>query len=229
MSLDLVLNDLSFVPCASRQQAQERMSELMQTITYLGAMGVKGSMRYSPVLFNQSLSSDYSVTDWINDSQVDRDTRRKFLTTATKSPFLADEPLAEAKNLGYEFTFGGEQCDAFGAAYLLDAPAISLNTNACWQTEALKIQISQLVEHSEDIVEFESAIVHAATPTHALAHQNWIRQRLSSPIKTGTDIWTNRQMLYPRIEFCVEVEKQLRLISLPSDLKQIQYRLEALQ
>lgn len=229
MSLDMVLNELSFVPLSSRREAQEKMSELMQIVAYLSVMEVRGALRYSPVLFSHALYSGYTVADWINDSQVDRETRRKFLTTATKSPFLADEPLAEARKSGYEFAFESRECEALGAAYLLDVPALSLDSGACWQSEKLEIQITQIDGNSGEVLEFDGEIIHVAKPEHTKAHQEWIRRRLSSPVKTGVDIWINRNTLYPKLEFCVEVEKQLQQISLASDLKQIQYRLEALQ
>ena len=228
MSLDLVLNDLSFVPLDSRPQAQEKMSGLMQTVAVFELIEVRGALRHSPNLYSTELVDGYTVHDWIFESPNET-ARLLFKSKATKSPFLADEPLAEAKSSGYEFTFNGNTCEALGAAYLLDVPALSLDSAACWREKKLGIQVSHLDESSGEISTSDCEIVHAATLEHTKAHRDWIRQRLSSPIKAGADIWSNRQTLYPNLEFCIEVEKQLQRISMPSHLHQIQRRLEALE
>lgn len=203
------------------------MNELVQTLSVFGALGVQGALRCSNSLFQASLYVDYSVAHWSIDPQIEQDAKTLFKTKATKYPFLQDEPLAESRQLGCSFQMNGMACEALGAAYLLNLPALSLLSDPIWNVEKISIQIEEINEDGE-IAQFEDEINHAAIPSHVLSHQEWFQEQLVSPIKKGTDLWDNRQILFPTLEFCVEVENQLQQLLMPAHLRQVRIRLESL-
>ncbi len=203
------------------------MSNLVQTLSVFGALGVEGSLRYSDSLFSFALYENYTVAHWSVDSQVEQDAKTLFKTKAAKSPFLQDEPLAEARKIGCDFLINGTHCEALGAAYLLGLPALSLMSHSVWDAEKIAIQVQEIDEQGE-LNQSVHEVIHAASASHVLTHRGWLQEQLSSPLKKGTDLWSNRKILFPNLEFCVEVERQLEKLLMPAHLHQVRVRLEAL-
>jgi len=103
--------------------------------------------------------------------------------------------------LGCDLKLNGRTCDALGAAFLLDIPAISLLSEERWNVERVSAQFEE-IDDSGELTSEEVEIIHASSVAHIKLHQDWVKQRLSTPIKSGLDLWANKQVLFPNLEFC---------------------------
>ncbi len=88
MDLEMALNELSLrSPADDISTARKWMSDLLSTISLATTHGVKKIIHVDRNLFNVPLAQDYPIVRWLNDSQIDKDTRRFFKTLTTKLSF----------------------------------------------------------------------------------------------------------------------------------------------
>jgi hypothetical protein len=214
MDLEMVLNELSLqVPAADIPTARKLMSELINTVRTATSHGVKKVIRTHTEFQSTILAPDYPVARWRNDNAVDREARRFFITLITKAPFLADvsDPkLEDAVSLS-EFTHQGIPASGLGIAYLLETLALSLASQQCWDCSRLQMDFKQLDENG-DVIEEIIEIIHASRSKHIQEHANWIQKRIRTGVKDGLELWKRREELFPNIEFCDNVSKQLQNI-----------------
>lgn len=218
MELEMVLNELSLrVPAEDRYIARERMSDFIKMVVTATSHGVKRTIRTHSNLDSLELASGYPVARWRNDIDVDRDARRFFTTLVTKSPFLddvLDPDIHNSFDLS-DFFHNGDRAFGLGVAFLLEAFAVSIQSEACWYVPRLQLTISQMGDDGEvtDIIE---EIPHASISDHVYEHLNWIKKRLEydkqSVIHKGIDIWNHKDQWFPHLYFCEKVEEQLQTL-----------------
>lgn len=210
--MDLILNELSFDhPAPDQYKAMESMSGLVATIRQAKTDGVNGSLRVDASFYSIHLAPQYTVPDWMNDRQVDRDERLFFKMQATKSPYLSDLPAQENIALGYECTYQQQKTLGGCVAYLLEAPLVSILSEPCWDTHQLQVTVTQLADG--ELLNEEVVLRHVSRPTHFDYHRTWINQKRTINITTGDELWSQRQNIYPALVFCESVENQIRQVN----------------
>lgn len=223
MDLELVLNELSFrLPASDYETARQRMTGLLDTIRAAAHYGVKRSLHIVRDLHALELAPGYPVARWLNDGQVDRDSRTFFRTLATHLSYIEDLP---------EYLYQETEAKGLGFAFKHDHLALSLESETCWCSSYLEIEIRYLeLDEFDQLVSDFAQVRHACTPEHVGEHDAWIKSRTRIPIHNGSDIWNNRNELYPSLQFCESVGGQLQDI-LPGDirLKQIMKTLSELE
>lgn len=155
----------------------------------------------------------YPVARWMNDAEVDRETRRYFRSLATKAPYLRDvndANILDSYSLS-DFSYERRKATGLGIAFLLDALAISFRSHASWETHALQLFVEQLQENSE-IARHIVSVRHACLNEHVLQHREWIRKRIQVDIKSGADLSLYCQALYPHLRFCVSTIAQMQVL-----------------
>lgn len=219
MDLEMVLNELSFrVSATDNATARRRMNGLLQTIHEATRHGVKRSLHSVRDVFSLEIAPNYPVGRWLNDRQVDRDTRSFFRTLATHLSYIGDLP---------EYCFQEEQSKGLGFALLHDYLALSLDSEACWRTSYVEIEIRylELDESDQLVTEFEQ-VTHASSPEHVEMHTGWINERSAILVRKGADIWDYRGDLYPSLQFCEVVGEQLKTLQPGDDrMKQVMKKL----
>jgi hypothetical protein len=211
MDLEMVLNELSLQPPANdKVAARQRMIELVETLSTATRLGVKRVLRTHRDLKYEELGPDYLVANWMNDNGVDREARRYFLNLATKAPYLVDvaDSTIEDRADASDFFFEEDRALGLGAAFLLDSLAISFRSTPRWHFHRLGVKWVQLDDEGEIIDEMVE-VLHACSKDHVLEHAEWIRKRLSGPIRDGSDLWERREILFPNLQFCESVAPQL--------------------
>lgn len=214
MDLEMVLNEASLhTPAADISKARQLMSELITTVRTATSQGVKKVIRTQSDFQSTLLASDYPVARWRNDNEVDREARRFFRTLTTKAPFLADvsdSKLEDTVNLS-EFKHQGTPANGLGIAYLLETLALSLVSEQCWDCSRLKMELRRLDENGEIIDEIVE-IIHASRSKHVQEHVDWIKKRIRTGVNDGVELWNRREELFPNLELCDAVSKQLQNI-----------------
>jgi putative addiction module killer protein len=183
MAVEMVLNDLSLItPVSSQGLARAIMTELIEVLSTAKIYGVK-TLRTQDNLYELLLAPDYPVSRWLNDGQVEREERSFFrgkLDTIT--PLLAeinDQTIKENEELS-DFKYQGKPAYALGIAHLLQAIAISFNSESQWDCDRLNLEIIKLDNSMDEMILVNNTeqIVHASRREHILTHQVWIESCL---------------------------------------------------
>ncbi len=214
MEIDLILNELSLQnPAPNEQIARQLMSCLIQTIKAVKAQSVKINLRTKDNFHTTILAPNYPLRCWFNDKEVDQVERSFIKTLATKTPFSSDltnlEILDIENNVGLsEFRHQGEPAIGLAIAHVLAAIAISLLSEERWNCSHLQLQVSQIDDHGKLIDEIVE-IIHASSSNHVKEHAAWIQNRIRIGVINGSELWNRREELFPNLEFCENVGKQM--------------------
>ncbi len=171
---------------------------------------MKPILRTHSEFYATVLASDYSLSDWLRDKNVDREELR-FILLSTKTPFLADIKNSEIedRNLRSEFCCEGELSEGLGIAFLLESLALSVRSEARWELSSLVLKATWL-EDDNDLYSETVAVIHASRLEHLQEHVAWIQNRLRTGVRDGFDLWNRRKELFPNLEFCEDVGKQMQ-------------------
>ena len=85
--LEMILNELSLQPAGDRYAARQWMNTFVQTIKAAVSQGITRSLRTQRIFYDTVLAIDYPLRRWLNDDDVDRESRRYILRLSTKAPF----------------------------------------------------------------------------------------------------------------------------------------------
>lgn len=225
MDLDMVLNELSFhSPAHNEETARQRMSGLLDTTRAAVAQGVKRNLHIDRNINLHSLeiAPSYPVARWLNDGLVDRDLRSYFRSLATKLSYIEDLP---------EYVHQDQQARGLGFAYQNDHLAISLNSDDCWCSNHVELEIRYLeLNEFDELISEWVEVRHACNPEHIDEHVDWINRRIASNIRSGTDIWNRRDELFPHLQFCDSVGVQLNgILANDARIGPIRKRLDELE
>lgn len=211
MDLEMVLNELSLrTPAADIQTARQLMSGLISTVRVATTSGVKRVLRTHSDLNTIELAPGYPVARWRNDNAVDREERSFFRTLTAKAPFWTDV-AQEIKN---DFDLSqvrhqGEQAIGLGFAWVSDVLAVSLLSSSRWDCSRLELEVTQ-VDENEELIDKQVELVHASRGDHVQEHGDWIQNRIRIEVIDGLDLWNRKQELFPSLEFCENVGKQMQ-------------------
>lgn len=215
MELDLVFNELSVKALApDKEIAKQWMFQLIQTIRSFTAQGVKVNIRSHESFYLIMLAPNYSISQWCKEAS---EKERLFIKTLSKKTPLSQDLLnidiqeIENNTALYEFYHKSKLAIGLGVAYLLDTASISFISDQCWEISYLELDIIQLND-GENIVHNTLEIRHASHNNHVQDHAEWIQRKIQEAIVEGADIWDKREELFPNLEFCDSVCKQLENI-----------------
>ncbi len=215
MEFDLVFNEISVQNIdANAEIAKQWMSELIKTIRAFTAQGVKVNIRSHESFYHITLAPNYSISQWCKEAS---EKERRFIKTLSKKTPLSQDlfntEIQEIENHAglSEFYYQGQLTIGLSIAYLLDTVAISFISEPCWDLICIKLDAIQL-DMQENIVNQTLEIRHASRNIHVQDHAEWIQRKIQEGIVDGTDIWSRREELFPNLEFCDSVCKQLENI-----------------
>lgn len=171
MDVEMVFNELSEQPLASDvYAARRRMSVFIQTSLMAVRFGVSRILRIEEDFLYMPLSPDYPLEKWRNDRQVDDEEKRYFKTLVTKKPPLVDfrDTEIEEQYMLSRFSYNGDFTSGLGIAYLLDALALSLDSDPRWNKSRIELQTDK----------GRATVHHASCPGHVRENIDWIREQL---------------------------------------------------
>ncbi len=216
MAVEMVLNDLSLQGLApNKYAARERMSGLIATMITAGKAGVQRILRTDTDFNSKNLAPAYSVAQWRNDPEVDREQRRFIGTLATKAPYWTY--LAESIKDDFDLSEGkhdGESAAALCFAYISGHLAVSLLSDTKWGHAHINLHFIAIDSDSADLKPAEFVMIpHASRSIHIQAHHAWIKETLRSSAHNGVQLWEQRQTLFQNLEFCDNVRENLETLN----------------
>lgn len=213
MKLEMVLNELSLQnPVNDERIARELMSKLIKTINLAVKKGIT-TLRTENRIYDLIIAPSYPISKWLNDNQVDLEQRDFLLTLETQTPLLKeikDAVIRDKVDLS-DFKYQGEIARELGICYLFDNLAISFNCHQKWDTGQLELELATIDENDE-LIESKIKVNHASLEIHIEEHEDWVKQRIQLAINDGKELWHRREKLFPDLEFCESVKKQLENI-----------------
>lgn len=230
MPRELVVNERSFIPAATRPLARERMRSLVATLIRARRAGSGNPLRTAIGINELPLAAGYAIVHWRNDLDVDRDSRLYFKTLTSKSPLIdaGDPDNVRDREASGEVSFDGSPALGLGAAFFLDGLAISLPSAPCWEPAWIPVDLLSLNDQGEG--KPESVHVRGADRPETVdrIHREWLIAR-NVGVESGPQLWEARETLFSSLRFCEATRKQLEGIDRGSPmLRQVVERLDAL-
>ncbi|MFT4924774.1 MAG: hypothetical protein ACI8WB_000858 [Phenylobacterium sp.] len=164
---------------------------------------------------NTLLAFDYTIRDWISDrrtkgetSLVDRDLQRYFARKLDSVPFC-DEDLYANDN---DFLTSEVEIRADGSVQA------NVSATLAFLRSGILLSPGLFVFNQPYVDAFVSALDESIKPVKvrcicseltAVEHATHIQQLAGLEVACANDIWQNRTQLFPHLQFCSRVEKQL--------------------
>jgi putative addiction module killer protein len=193
MALEMVFNELSLdSPAPNIAVAQQWMQEFIDLVRAAQKLEIKSLRVHSG--FNQAqLASNYSISQWRNDGNIDLELRRFFKSLQTKSPFIdiqTESELLEQTEQS-EFRYQNTVSAGLGIAYLIEALAVSFPSAPCWQTNQIHLEYFFVDPDTTDIIGQDITVPHASNKQHLVSNYAWIEEQ------TCLQPWTPNDQIVP--------------------------------
>jgi AAA ATPase domain len=92
--------------------------------------------------------------------------------------------------------------------------SISFRSTQCWEQNNLELTLLEIDEEGELREHTSLKVAHACCVEHVQQHEHWIRGRIQLhaqlSVSDGNDLWAHKEALFPNLQFCDAVQKQLR-------------------
>ncbi|MBW4622262.1 MAG: hypothetical protein KME17_23275 [Cyanosarcina radialis HA8281-LM2] len=209
MDLEIVFNELSIEIFAQDiPTAKQWMSEFINTILAIKLPpGGKRKLRTKNDFNYLLLAPSYTVVQWRNDPNVDLETRRFLRTLQDRN----NSPIPDIIDLAIEVNYHGKQAIGLYYASILKSLAISFKSSSQWNCSLIELEITE-IDDDEQIITRTEIVIHASCINHIEEHKETIRDRVKFKIDDGIDLWKCKEELFPSLEFCENVCKQLQSI-----------------
>lgn len=206
--MELILNELSFDGSAiDLDTARCWMEELGRTINAVTIRGSERILRTHRDFLSIKMTSNYSISDWLNDQTVDRDIKRFILSLAGKSPFIEDlvKDVELKVRMSTEIKIGHREANGLRLAELRNDPVVGVMSEE-WRQNPLIISVDRL--NSDGILKHEDSKVRNWHHSSEVERdRNWIRDRLADEVNSGEDLWNKRNLFLQKVEFVPNAEK----------------------
>lgn len=211
-NMEIVFNELS--ACGdhrSPNDAQQGMHRLVRVAKSIIRHGADRTIRTTSDFMGRYLAPDYRIANWLNDNTVDLEERRFVKAIAGKAPWVEECFSAEENSREniLEFIFHGELALGLGVAFLWDAPAVTLDGSGRFGCDPAPVSLRTLDENGEVKEETVEACCLSTLDQLGLRDQ-WIRKRVQTEVRTGTELWRRKDSLLANLVFCSDAIEQLQ-------------------
>lgn len=143
---------------------------------------------------------------------VDRERWRYVQGLRNIAPFASSQEL-QVPGLHEEYLHHDSPCEGLGVAATTGQLAVSFLTEDSWNLDGLEVTRRRLVEdeQSGDLAEEEMGVHvrHASVIAHVGVHAKHVADLALPDPFSGPDLWDDRTVRYPHLEFLPHVEGQL--------------------
>lgn len=228
--MNVVLNELSLSPIEYKVQSeQEARSIIDQFVEMLhgltSRMGIK-SVIATDDFYSFRITPDYGIQEWFKDIYVkkkDKDFMRivfaNKLTRIQKENYVLSEFIVHA---------GDTQLSGTGClvAFELNGKTISLETHSLWSEHKISGVHITLDPDTEVTLFTEAGLDNIFSSDQIPFFQHEVIEQTFQHISSGQDLWDNKALLFPYLEFCDSVKDQLIEDSQGFHIKQVLLKLQ---
>lgn len=218
-----IFNELS-TPFANIYEAKEGLKTFIQTCVKAHNLFGFQTLRLDKNignLYELPIAPSYTVSQLLQDSDMDKDSKDQFVNLITQTPLLSDKyPMAQEKNTLSEFKIKVNDeiklAEGLGAAYLLETLCVSFLSHDLWNDDEIKNLEHWFLNEAGDETTQTIAVKHASKPEHLVKHQTWFEKKKREQLQKSRDLWEKRETFFPHLILCGEVEKQLSKLGIES-------------
>ncbi|MGN6566594.1 MAG: hypothetical protein ACTHJ0_01510 [Flavipsychrobacter sp.] len=239
-----MLNELSLVfQVESREEICQILEEFVRANLEAKGMGLDELRIHEntvPSLYNISFNESYTLQHWLSDNRIEQDIRDKFKEIVSTFPLIKETEVRESylyKNSQFFKQINTDKIEVWGlgAAYIYGTLAFSIATHEDWECSSVDLSHQyfkdcdgQEMNEDIEIVEEIVSVKHFYNIETLRIHNDWWIKFRTECLETSSDLWKNRQEMFPNLILCGEVENQLQKIGISKMLTQIIERLNEL-
>lgn len=190
--MESVLNELSLINLAnSRAEARDKMYQLLQLLKELNKFNFNRIRLPSSEFFGKYLSKDYTINEWLNDIEVNRNLKTLFMGLKSY-PFFEELDKESEKRYIFSSQFllnephhpeNNKKVEGFVDAYFRNTLAVSFQSHHIWK----KCSISILEKNGNE--EEELFIIHASEINCLDENFDlWYKKRTRPPLNSHADV-----------------------------------------
>jgi hypothetical protein len=185
------------------------MSQLVSVMRAWSSAGGSRTIRIPSTVALTNLAPGYTLHQWRNDPETERDQKTLFRLFSTRSPELEDvlDEVREA-GIGSELLFEGRAAQGLLAGWLLGGLAVSWRTGSIWDRHSLSCYLTEIGPEAE-LVKRTVEVSHAARPEHANAWFATWKLELDQSRLDGQAILAAGNELFPALRFVGSAARQL--------------------
>lgn len=210
MSVFLVFNELSAIPMApDLNRGRTSLEEFSNIVTDQRIKG-RRVLVAPPYFLQLQVSDGYSVGRWLGEyADHDRRVRIKYLVDR-RIDYNGCNPRDQLDPEDAEYRYGGQPTEGLPLAFSIDGLALSFWSSEQWNVSSVDLQKSWI--NNDDIETCTLSVPHACRAPHLEVHLEWLRRKESLPPSNGQELWDDRVVLFPSLDFCESVEGQITVL-----------------
>jgi len=221
----MILNELSIQSAnMNRREMNDAISQMLTVCQKLFHEKDDRDFYYTVELLTKELVSGYTIHDWLRDSGVKQQEKAFFRTIINRRQLISamDFPGSEL----FVEVDSGEKISAVGclAAYEAESYVVSMNTSFHWQKEEI-VGTYVTLEQDDELVSIANCCYEEQLNSIEEKQKNRIRVMVSS----GKELWEKREVLYPHLLFCDDVQDQLAEARISLHIQMVMKRLQILE
>ncbi len=230
-----MFNELSLCKVTSIEIAREVLNSFVECQSQARQMGfreIRLHERALSTLYEIELHKNYRIDSWLSDNLVNTDLKDFFREIITSSPLLNEQEIKDvdiynqsAFYKSYEGTLN--EVWGLGAAYIYFTLCASIPTHQEWGKPEVIVS-HYFIDSDYNELTKDVCIKHFSNSLTLLAHKNWWIEYQADRLKASKELWEKREIFFPNIILCEEVEKQIEKLGVSKTLFQIFDRLREL-
>jgi hypothetical protein len=210
--MDYIFNELSIKEVDNIHTARNILTDFVKTCSKVRSSLSLETLRIPESignLYNVFLTKDYPVSKWCHDHEIDHDIRQKFYLIIANPPLLNNDEITELDTFETSyFNYNAHESKGLGVAFLLETLAVSFSTENCWDTNDIIIN-HEYFDDNDEVVTNTINIKHGSKVNHIDTHIDYFNEKRRSIISKCSEIWDQRETLFPNLIFCGKTRKQL--------------------
>lgn len=208
MSVLLFFNELSCTTEASQDDVDTAMTTFIGVLTQITRLRRDAALISAVSIKDLELSRGYFLQQWLGKKPLHQEQLRKIRSMRQHAPFQT--VLPEGAGEDAEYILNGRNGMALAGAHLMDGVLVSLPIAQEWSAAWMHSDRKRLTENPDgDVVVVEDTVDvrHAATGAHVTIHEDWIKSTGVAELRTGAELWSARDGLYPNLLFLPRTEQ----------------------
>ena len=208
----LVFNELSAANLAPDQAAGKRHLDNFSDVILDGRVSAKRILVIPGAFLQTQISLGYSIGRWLAEyTYGDRDRRQLLKLLFDRSiEYSLCIPQEDLESAEIQYECMGSATLGLATALLADGLAVSLCSADHWDVPSVDVERSWIGSH--DIETEIRSVPHACRRGHLDFNAEWLKRTQSPPPANGNELWKQKALLFPNLDFCDSVEEQLALL-----------------
>ena len=215
MNTDFVIFNHHSLPFQSIKLAQDAVPEFLKLCLQAGHLGLKTILLdedQDPSWFRMPLAPNYYWQDWhaqISTQGGFREQISAFRSIATRQPLMTIEDLENAELFEVKEINLQTSYSTLRAAAWYDSGLISFPTGRPWNATPIRIEVSKL-DQTDSIITNEKDVINLFSMASLATIEQDLVDARNSLIKSGKDLWKQREQLFPNLHFCGQAPDQIK-------------------